>query len=312
MKKEDESKIKAVLKKNIRGVFEISSLAGDASTRKYYRINKKNKTLIAMVYPQKARNEIKKILKLTLCYNEAGLNVPLIIDQIDENILLLEDLGDTSLQSYLSKANKREKVEIRDRIKKILEKISKIPINNTDFEINSDKMKYEVDFFVRNFVSKFLPSWDKKERLKREIFEKLEGIGNNRIFAHRDFHSRNIHVKKEQLYLIDFQDSLLAPKYYDAVSFVFDSYIKKDSTDIFFSIFNNKNKIEIDQVYLTAYQRIIKALGTFGYQYFSGNKIFFQYINPAISNLKKNKYYLESQLLCSILSEIEKNTDFVT
>ncbi len=312
MKRRNESGIEVVLRKNIGGILSISKLAGDASTREYYRINKKDKTFIAMVYPKIVGDEIDKILKLSVCFKEAGLNVPEIIDRIDENILLLEDLGDLSLQNYLAESGKKGKVKIKNSITEILGKIGKIPIDKTDSEMTRDKMEYEIDFFINNFICRFLPSWDKEEKLRTEILGKIGKISTQRIFAHRDFHSRNIYIKDGRLYLIDFQDSLLAPKYYDSVSFVFDSYICQDSSDLFFSIFNNETKTDMEQVYLTAYQRIIKALGTFGYQYFLGNKKFFQYINPAISNLRKNKYFMESDLLVSLLSEIVKKNGLIT
>ena len=44
-------------------------------------------------------------------------------------------------------------------------------------------------------------------------------------FVHRDFHSRNIMLKDEDLAVIDFQDARLGSPSYDLVSLFYDSYI---------------------------------------------------------------------------------------
>jgi aminoglycoside/choline kinase family phosphotransferase len=47
-----------------------------------------------------------------------------------------------------------------------------------------------------------------------------------RGFAHRDFQSRNLMLKQNQWCLIDFQDALQAPRAYDLVALLRDSYVE--------------------------------------------------------------------------------------
>lgn len=310
MKEKTDRAVINHLKNSVSGVRRVLKLAGDASARDYFRLFIGDHSVIAMVYPENNNNEIRRIRTLTKNYIDAGLNVPEIIDQIGDNILLQEDLGDVSLQKYLSDASGEDIVRIKDDIQIILEQLKSIPAEKTVFEMDLNKISFEIDFFIDNFVNRFIPSWKDERALREEILEKLRSISIERIFAHRDFHSRNIFVKNSRLYLIDFQDSLLAPEYYDTVSFVFDPYLDPVSAELFFSLFKDKSEQEMDQVYLTAYQRNIKALGTFGYQYFAGNRKFFKYIKPTFYNLRKNIHFSEISLLGSFFSSMEKGYQF--
>lgn len=307
MKEKSDLPVVGHLKNSVSGVRSVLKLAGDASVRNYFRLFLGDHSIIAMVYPESSKDEIDRIKALTKNYMDAGLNVPVIIDQIGDNILLQQDLGDMSLQKYLSTASGEDTVRIKGDIKKILERLKTIPAEKTGFKMDFAKIIFEIDFFINNFVNRFVPSWKYGSELCEEILEKLRKISTERIFAHRDFHSRNIYVKDSRLYLIDFQDSLLAPEYYDAVSFVFDPYLEPGSAELFFSLFRGRSEPEVDQVYLTAFQRNIKALGTFGHQYFTGNRKFFKYIKPTINNLRKNIHFSETSLLGSLFSLIEKN-----
>ena len=49
--------------------------------------------------------------------------------------------------------------------------------------------------------------------------------GQPRVFTHRDYHSRNLMVAGDRLGVIDFQDALLGPATYDLASLLRDSYI---------------------------------------------------------------------------------------
>ncbi|MEN8223353.1 MAG: phosphotransferase [Acidobacteriota bacterium] len=305
MNEKTEKAVTGQLKKKIHNIKKVVKLAGEASSREYYRIVTGSGTLVAMVYPENNPGEIEKVRTFTDVYRNNGLNVPGIVDQIDEKILIQEDVGDISLQKYLSDVSEKELLEVKNKIRSILEKLKSIPSGLTGYMMDKKKIEFEINFFIDNFVKRLVPHWKEHDELFEEIIDNLRELNNARVFAHRDFHSRNIFFKDGDLFLIDFQDSLRAPEFYDAVSFVFDSYLKAEHSAFFFSLFENRDENEIEQVYLTGYQRNIKALGTFGYQNYSGNKKFFKYIIPAINNLKKNIYYSEKSLLGRLFSQFE-------
>ena len=66
----------------------------------------------------------------------------------------------------------------------------------------------------------------------REEFQKIAEwlAGQPMVFAHRDFHSRNLMVDDERLGVIDFQDALMGPVTYDLASLLRDSYIALDES----------------------------------------------------------------------------------
>ena len=66
------------------------------------------------------------------------------------------------------------------------------------------------------------------ERILSETFEMLRecALGQVQVPVHRDYHSRNIMVLKDNsLGIIDFQDAVLGPITYDLVSLLKDCYI---------------------------------------------------------------------------------------
>ena len=65
-------------------------------------------------------------------------------------------------------------------------------------------------------------------------FQKLafEMSQEPRVLCHRDFHSRNLMVYKNRLYVIDLQDARMGPDTYDLASLLRDSYLELPTTEI--------------------------------------------------------------------------------
>jgi len=265
MKKYLESELRG------RGLYEITNikkLRGEASTRNFFRVSLKNRSLVAMVYPEDNNEEIERIARLTRVYLDHGLKVPAIEEIIGSRIILQEDLGDLLVQTAFSRFNKEEKKKALERIADIVVTLGRIPVSHTASTLDTARMKWEMDFFVSHYVPHFFPPPLDIEELKNTLHSMVEAIGPIDTFAHRDFHSRNMLYRDRDIYLVDFQDSLVAPGFYDLVSFAFDAYLDLKSLGIFFldSLEERGMAIHEEQYFLTALQRNIKALGTFGFQ----------------------------------------------
>ncbi|HZA15217.1 MAG TPA: phosphotransferase, partial [Myxococcaceae bacterium] len=75
------------------------------------------------------------------------------------------------------------------------------------------------------------PSAAQRERLDR-IFRRIsrELAAAPRGFTHRDYQSRNLMVKDDEIVVIDFQDALQGPRQYDLVALLRDSYVELDAS----------------------------------------------------------------------------------
>lgn len=262
----------------------VKQLRGDASNRAFFRLVSKKSTAVAMVYPRPAGREIASIIRLTGVYARAGLRLPRILDQIDDRILLLEDLGDLSLQQAMSKAGPAEKDNFLKQAGLMLERIAAIPTGETTARLDRDRMKTELFFFRDHFLR---PQSDGPElAILSGVLEYLASrVPAEKRFAHRDFHSRNLMVKNGRLYLIDFQDSLVAPPDYDLVSLAFDSYLDTGRRRSMLAAADKQWPGA--ELRYTALQRNIKALGTFAFQARErGNKKFLRYLPRTLGHAR--------------------------
>lgn len=272
----------------------IKKIRGEASSRFFYRVYLPGKTRVAMVYPVPAAKEIAGIVRLTDVYRHHGLHVAAIETIMDERVILMEDLGDTLVQKAFSNASRVERDKIIEQVGGILTTLRQIERVHTAALLDTARMKWEMDFFITYFAGHYLFSssnMDEVARLKEQLHGLVEQIGPVNTFAHRDFHSRNMLYLKDNIYLVDFQDSLIAPADYDLVSFAFDAYLdlKGRRGKLLECLRRHQFQVDEEQYCLTALQRNIKALGTFGFQVnVKKNLAYKKYMNRTIKHIQSN------------------------
>src|SRR5205823_5946479 len=96
-----------------------------------------------------------------------------------------------------------------------------------------EKLTWELEFFVKHFIEGYrgiaLMAAD-RDALKEEWSSIVNELASEpRVLCHRDYHSRNLMLSEDSLYIIDFQDARLGPDTYDLASLLRDSYV--DITD---------------------------------------------------------------------------------
>ena len=276
------------------GIRGIGKIRGEASNRVFFRIFFEKYSLVAMVYPEENKEEIRRIARLTDLYKRHGLKVPEIEEIIDNRIILEQDLGDLLVQNAFSRFNADRRKKTLERIAEMVVILGRVSAGHTAFILDTARMKWEMDFFVTHFARNYCaPSLDPEE-LRQRLHAPVERIGPIDTFAHRDFHSRNMLYHGDDIFLVEFQDSLVAPVYYDLVSFAFDAYLDLKSLRSFFLAACKERGIMIDeeQFFLTALQRNIKALGTFGFQVtVKRNLSYKKYINRTIRHVLGNPLF---------------------
>ena len=267
---------------------EISTAVTDASTRTYYRLTfQDTSTILACIHNDTVDSD-NDFITIRKQLNRENLNVPKIL-AVKKNIILQEDLGTLDLQEALKQDNGIEPYidKVVDILIQLLQVKVKPPVSERSFD-------YEKLWFEMSYLMKAL---DKSpyDGLPPLCVARLQKIcrtlaTETKHFAHRDFHSRNIIVKNQDLYLIDFQDARLATPYYDLTSFLYDPYMnltdesKNQVLDRFLKnykkIYNNFDLISMKQ---QALQRVLKAWGTYLYQtYTLKNNRYAENISTAI------------------------------
>lgn len=219
-----------------------------------------------MVYPQPSRGEVQRFLAMHHIYSDHGLPVPAVHDVLANQVVLQEDVGDLLLQRAWRERGCRERQWLLCECREILDKLARVPSVLASAKLDPARLKWEMEFFLKHFTFR-LPVRGCSETGLRESLKALIGkIGPECVFAHRDFHSRNLLVKGRSIVMVDFQDSLLAPRFYDHVSLAFDSYLDLNAAREVLWFGREPRPGERRQMRLTALQRNIKALGTFAFQ----------------------------------------------
>ena len=270
----------------------VEPMAGDASTRRYFRVSLSGvtpSTVVLMVLPEPIPPEPARTpyLNIRAFLERLGLPVPGYYFTIPESgIVAVEDCGDTTLESALTDASR---TDWETWYREALDSLIRMQAGRGDccafsYSFTPDKFEEELRFFLDHAVEGL---WghrvasDQLESLLVEFRRLSESLVSERqVFTHRDFHSRNLMVLKEspRLGILDFQDARLGPPAYDVASLMYDSYVSiprrmRDSFIRYYrrrwnEIFGERlNPERFDSALrLAAMQRNLKAIGTFAFQ----------------------------------------------
>jgi hypothetical protein len=267
----------------------LEKLAGDASTRVYFRaMYPRKRSAIVMLQPHRGRDEEAAFLEIREFLEGLDLPVPRVYahDRL-LGLVVLEDLGDDHLESVVERVDQTHLKKIYGDAVHLLVKMRRATRNLASgcraFHLAFDvkKLMEEMEFFFAHFVKglcKIQPTAAASTVLE-DFFINICTIlaAQPRIFTHRDFHSRNLILHGDRLVMIDFQDARMGPAQYDLASLLRDSYVTLPE-----ELIEELLTAYMDEVGIAAsgssrerfryifdvmsLQRNIKALGTFGYQ----------------------------------------------
>lgn len=297
--------------------FSIRKLTGDAGTRDYYRVFHNGRTAVLMDQQKPYDSSADLFFRLTNYLSSLGFPVPkVLLDASEDGILLLDDLGDQMLQTIYQQNPDKTLKAYYSKVFRQLVRLHTICRKDTAGQYSDifqqrfdyEKLRWELDFFMEHFVSRF-----KRLHLNPEQIAILDFHFDNLcqilekepiVFTHRDFHSRNIMIKDEEAYLIDYQDARMGPPEYDLASLLRDAYVKLPETYIedFLENYYRETADKRDKSHrryifsLMCIQRNIKALGTFGFQAsVRKNTTYLQYVSLLKQHLETELSYLEAR-----------------
>ena len=301
--------------------FNLKPASEDASFRTYHRLFLKNKTFIVMDAPPEQEN-CKAFIKITKKLRACDVNVPIIHNvNIEQGFLLLSDLGN---DLYLDKLNKSSIYELySDALSTLVAIQVLVNVGGVDGYDKSLLIR-EMNLFRGWLIEKHLniKLSDSQVKILTKLFDLLvnNALQQPKVFVHRDFHSRNLMVTKENNPgVIDYQDAVYGPISYDLVSILKDCYIKwpKEEINKWVDFYLNKlyeekaqyriNRDEFVRWFdLMGVQRHLKASGIFArLSHRDGKHNFLEDIPRTLSYiLDLKEAYEELRPICIILEEL--------
>lgn len=328
-------KLKKEIKKSLAELFikwcgeelkEFKAMPGSGSYRKYFRVLGKTKSAIA-VYNEDRKENIA-FLQFSRHFKKKNLPVPEIFaENLNENIYLQEDLGDTTLFAYITE--KRPGVEFSDDltniIKKVLDQLVKFQILGADgFDysycypraaFDKQSMMWDLNYFKYYFLKLAKIPFDEQE-LENDFLKFSDFLleADNQYFMYRDFQTRNIMIHDGEPYFIDYQGGRRGSLQYDLASLLYDAKadIPQETRNELRKYYIEKlsEYQEVDKKKFNGYYfgyaliRIMQAMGAFGFRGFYEKKLhFLQSIPLAIQNLE---YLLDTVQLPVVFPELMK------
>jgi len=263
----------------------VEPIAGDASTRRFFRLRLADRTVVLMDYGSPFEEQTDDV-RLHRVFRDAGLPVAEILAVAPEpGCLVLEDLGDRSLESALAGATEAE--DRFDLLVRAGDLARTVAVRGTPVLAGSDRsrgpaldeprFRFEMDFFLEHFAAGRFGAGGPPSGL-RAALHALAAVAAETpapVMCHRDFHSRNLLLRADgSLAMVDIQDARWGPDSYDLASLVRDAYVEIDDSwvDRLVAAYLDghpspppaepfRRRFDI-----VSAQRMIKALGTFGYQ----------------------------------------------
>ncbi len=290
----------------------VTPLSSSGSDRKYFRLQKDNISAIGVFHS--GSNENQAFVYLTKHFTNHGLPVPeLYAAELNNNVYLLEDLGDTTLFDLI---NKRSKEYLSNTYKKCLSFLADFQVEaskNLDFSYSYPRSKFDkqlmhwdLNYFKYCFIKPTGIHFN-EQSLEDDFIEIMDYLleANANYFMYRDFQSRNIMIKNEQPYFIDYQGGCKGPLQYDLASLLFQSSTElspsKRTELLNFYLHTIVSKYGIDKDDFMKYYygfvllRLLQVLGTYGFRGLIEKKSYF--IKSIPNGLKNIKWLFNEDVI---------------
>lgn len=314
-------------------IVDIKLLPASGSSRVYYRITTEKQSYIATYNPNIEENTA--FLAFSKHFKDSNLPVPEIIAVNDKKDCYIQsDLGDVSLFDFVQncvKNNLYDEETVRLYKKTISELVNFqiIGNKNLDYSIafpttSFDKISVIDD--LNYFKYYFLKVNDEIIFNESRLNSDFQNIANyileapSNFFMYRDFQSRNVMIKDNNPYFIDYQGGRKGPLQYDIISLLYqvkaqlpnnlrDELLSHYKDEL--SRFINLNEIKFDKYYNSfILLRLLQVLGAYGFRGLIQKKQHFidsipYALNELIALRNNIDFPFETPELSNILNQID-------
>lgn len=315
--------------------FEFFTLKGDASDRSYFRVRyflksspAEKSSIIVMQLKEPASEKEPDFNRMQKFLIHLDIPVPKILYYDDgRGLLFLEDGGDTHLEDLARNSPENVIPWYQKAIDLIVTMQTRVTQNMRPYcpaytlKFDVEKLMWEMDFMIKHYIQGFLKrglSQDEVSNVRAALRGLCETLAEEeRVFVHRDFHSRNLMTRENDLLLLDFQDARMGPRQYDLVSLLKDSYlILPESTrnELLNYYLQRMEQEEGRSIPRPSFQKIfdwmsvqrnLKAIGTFAFQYMEHkNERYLEYLDPTLQYVRDTLHSRpDLEPLCHVLKE---------
>ena len=284
-------------------------LPPSGSYREYCRLTNKNRSVIGAL-----NNDVKEntaFLSFSNHFKNNGLPVPEVFAvSSDLKKYLQQDLGNETLFEFLSRTREKEGfseniISEYKKVLKLLPKIQFIAGKGLDYSVcypraafDKQSMMWDLNYFKYYFLKLAKIQFD--EQALEDDFQLFSNYllsASSGFFMYRDFQSRNIMLKDDEVFFIDYQGGRQGALQYDLASLLYDG--KADIPESvrlqLFQFYVNELKkyMKIDEEKFTAYFkgfvliRIMQAMGAYGFRgFYEKKEHFLKSIPFALKNLE--------------------------
>lgn len=212
-----------------REQWQLTTVSGDASFRRYFRISAVESTWIAVDAPPD-KEDSRPFVAVAQALSQQNVAVPEVYAyDFEQGFMLLSDLGD---HLYLPQLTSAAAPELYSQALTELLKMQSCqqstarPLPLYSSELLLQEMALFQDWFLQQLLQLSLDERDLFQVQRLQNFLLDSALEQPSVFVHRDYHSRNIMYREGQAPgVIDFQDAVWGPITYDLVSLLRDCYI---------------------------------------------------------------------------------------
>lgn len=315
---------------------EILELPASGSNRRYFRLLGKQ-SIIGAIGTCKEENEA--FLYMADHFHCKGLPVPKVFAVSEDHMAYIqEDLGDLALfkaieKGRLTRVFGEDEMHLLKKTIRLLPKIQFEGAKDMDFnmcypvpELDRRSILWDLNYFKYCFLK--ATGMEFSETRLEDDFERMTDAlleNNSKTFLYRDFQSRNVMIKDDEPYFIDFQGGRKGPFYYDIASFLWQAKanipdstrleLLKEYLNALRQYLDIDEKVFYSQLRIFVLFRTLQVLGAYGFRgYFEKKPYFIQSVPFALENLREllKTPFTEFPYLNSMLNDLVNLKQFTS